>query len=396
MAYPAPPTYFAVNDSEARLGWERDLAYDVISPSYLMNPKSGLVGNSEAEDPNESMAGFPVIERRNEQFKQGGSRSRVTLVRGFRREPTMGNQTLREREEGLETQTFDWDINLLRHAGKTDGEIVDQRITWKAAEQIRRNHRIYWPQIVEAAACMHACGFNVNSTSDIEWWLKGAKTNMTLCNAVSAPDANHIMRAGGLSTDTDVGANPTAILDVQDIDEMVARADTLPIPIKPITVNGQQFRGLLLMHTYQEQTLRKKNSTWFATMQNAIRGGGSYAKNPLFSGKFQGILGVWNDVIMAKSRYITPGVAAGAAVDNTRRAVFLGGQALTLGLGKNYKNENTFKIASDNWDYGDKVGIAIRCLLGMAKTRFLVAETGNTEDFASIVFTSYAKQIVSG
>lgn len=385
MSYPAAPTYFAVNDAESRLGWERRLAHQIISPNALVNPKSGLVGDGDT---------FPV-QRRTEQFKRGGSRSRITLIRGYKQEPTMGNATLRENEEGLETATFDWDINLLRHAGKTDGEIVDQRITWDAAEEIRRNHQKYWPIILESGMLMHAAGFTVNTTRQVEWWLRGAKLNMTLCNATVAPDSDHIIRGGGLSDDATVGTTPTAILDVQDIDEIVARADTLPLPIGSINVNGMAARGVLILHPYQAQTLRKKNTTWFATMQNAIKGG-QIAKNPLFSGKFQGILGMWNDVVIMVSRYIPPGVSnAGAAVSNTRRAVFLGAQALALGLGKKYQNENTFKIASDNWDYGDKVGISIRCLLGVKKTRFNVEEKSAAQDFGSIVFTSYAKDIVT-
>lgn len=385
MALPSTGTYFSPSDPESRLNWERLLAHEIVSPRALISPKSGLVGKDNKS----------VIQRRVEQFKRGGTSSRITLVRGYRREPVMGNQTLREREEGLDTSTFDWNINLLRHAGKTDGEIVDQRIEWDIADEIRANHREYWPTILEAGMLMHAAGFTVNTTRQTEWWLRGAKLNMTLCNATVAPDSNHIMRGGALTDDATVGTTPTAILDVNDIDDMTARADTLPLPIGSVNINGMSARGILVLHTYQVQTLRKKNTTWFATMQNAIKGG-LVAKNPLFSGKFQGVLGMWNDVVIMQSRFIPPGVSnAGAAVANTRRAVFLGAQALTLGLGKNYANENTFKIASDKWDYGDKVGIAIRCLIGAAKTRFAVTETAQTEDFGSIVFTSYAKDVVT-
>jgi N4-gp56 family major capsid protein len=377
---PAGPTYFNVTDPQVRQNWERELHYEVIRRTALFNPEYGLVGDKPTF----------LCQRKKEVFKQGGTRATLTLMRQLRGSPTRGNATLREHEEGLDTGTFQWDINKLRHAVMTDGEIVDQRVTWDTLEEAKIKLGEWWSVILEAGAMMHLAGYTVNANRTYEWWLDGTDLGKTLNNAPRAPDTFHIFRPLDLTDDATVGTTPTAVIDLRTIDKCIALAKTLPLPIKPIMYKDKIPLYVMFLHTYHVQYLRENFSSWFSVMQSALRGG-AFEDNPIFTGA----LGVYSNTLFIESPFMPPGVSSGAAVANTRRAVFCGAQALVLGLGKRYADENQFRWLDEKWDYGDKFGCAAGLLAGLAAPYYTLSEDSTAHDFGKIVVTGYANDIVS-
>jgi len=98
------------------------------------------------------------------------------------------------------------------------------------------------------------------------------------------------------------------------------------------------------------------------------------------------VLGVYNGIIMFEStRIFTP-------LTSVRRNLFLGAQAGVFAMGNAYDSIEQQRIGKDNlmsWyedidDYGNEKGISCGCIFGINKSVF------NSEDFATIVISSYA------
>lgn len=374
-------TYYNVGDPEVRQNWERELHVEVVRRTGLTNPKYGLVGDGPEF----------VIERKRETFKKGGTSARLTLLRQLTGEPTRGNQTQREREEGQDTSTFDFQINKIRHAVKTDGEIVDQRVTWDTLRTSRILLGTYWASLIEAGACMQASGYDINTSRPYgaDRWLQGAKLNYTANNAPRRPSELNKLWAKDLASDDEIGDNPSAYIDLNEIDTCIAMSSQLPVPIRQAMIHGEEL-NVLLLHTNATRMLRRTHSDWFALMSNTLANS-PINKHPLV----RGTLGIYNNTLVIETPYMPPGIGAdGLPVPNTRLAVFGGAQMLALGLGKRYANENAFKWADEKWDYGDKFGVAAGLIYGLAAPGYELSEDGEVHDYGRIVMCGYAKDLV--
>lgn len=373
------PAVYDMSSAETRLNWERELFAEVAKRTALMNPSKGFVGDSETS----------VIQRKKRVFEEGGSRATIILDRNLRQSPTFGNQTLRDREEGLRTSTFNFEINQIRHAVAVNGRMTQQRVPFDVWKRSIRRLGEYWPQILEAGMFLHLCGVPYDVSNTLEWYHKGDQLAHTFSNTPTAPDSKHIYRVNQ-TTDELVGGDPSAILDLNIGSTLKAMAKTLPIPIRPALIHDQELY-VLFVHPWQVRHL-KQNSRWLARMRDTLKGG-AINGNPLWTGA----LGIDDEVLWVESPYVCPGVnsSTNARVTNARRAVFCGAQAGVIGLAKDYEDENTFKNVMENWDYENNKGWSAAILAGMAAPRFSVAEQSTTDDYGKIVCTSYAEAVVT-
>ena len=169
---------------------------------------------------------------------------------------------------------------------------------------------------------------------------------------------------------------------------------------KPISIAGKKYY-IYIGHPLQYKALREETGAagWAQIQANAnIRG----LTNPLFTRKdrgvgermFDGIVGIYDDVVLLESERIETRVAgetfdnvtaihAGVADGTSRvaRGLFLGAQAGLLGWGQPWKR------LEKNFDYGRKPGTATDGIYGVSKTRFRdpgAAQAANNaqEDFA--------------
>ena len=226
----------------------------------------------------------------------------------------------------------------------------------------------------------HLCGF---TPANVEAITTGSV--FTGGNTVLAPSANRIIRAKGLATDQAVQADPTAVFTLNLIDQAKYRARTGVPTIRPMRSNGREMYVIFISEE-QELSLRADTATagsWFDLQKARLQGGEGTESNGIFSGA----MGEYNGVVIHTSNRITKGVhsVTGAPLDNTRRAVFCGMQALAVGFGM--KNSKTkFSWAEKNFDYENEIGIKCGLIYGMKKTRY------NGEDYGTVVITSYVAQ----
>lgn len=143
------------------------------------------------------------------------------------------------------------------------------------------------------------------------------------------------MRAKALASDQAVGADSTATFTLNLIDKAVNRAKTASPMIRPLKGFGRDVDYVLFLHPDQVLSLRSDAATagnWF-DLQKARLQGGDGDSNALFTGG----VGVYNRTLVFEAVRLPQGVnsGTGAAVANTRRAVFCGAQAMSVAFGMN-------------------------------------------------------------
>lgn len=382
----ANTAHFNMTDPETVLKWERELHVQIALKTPLFNKKYGFIGDDDT-----SLCQRKRRVWESEEGGGGGTRATVTLRRRARGRPTYGNTPLRDREETINTSTFTWDINQVRHAIAQRGRINPKRVSWNLWKESTTALGEWWAEISESAAMLHLAGVPYDVSTAAEWYHVGNDLGHTFCNAPTVPDSKHIYRIGNLSdtNDSNVGLDPAAVIDVDTISTLKAIAKNLPIPMRPCTIHGKELY-VFFAHSWALRHM-KSNSRWMAEMRAAMQGG-QVDGHPFWTGA----LGIWDEVLIVENNYIPPGVSStNTRVSDARRNVFCGAQALVMGIAKEFDNANMFKSDEENWDYGNNRGLAATSILGLACPRYSIVEQGTTEDFARIVCVSYAKELVT-
>lgn len=318
--------------------------------------------------------------------KEAGDRVTVTLrLRGTGRgvtedTPQEGN------EESLGTSTDNLTINELSHAFRSKKKgITQQRIPWNIAAELNAALQDWWAERFDMVGFAHACGYTpFNSVDGIE---DGAYNGF---NTILAPSTGRQLWCSADHT-SDQTLDSDDVFALSHIDRAVELAQTggstgLP-PIRPIknaTLNGMGAEFACYIHPSQATQLRADASQWSSIEKAKISGGKTSA-----NGIVTGVLGVYNKTAIMTSANVTPGVhsGTGASVANTRRAVFMGAQALTLAFGKGYGPEK-WQVEEEPFDYKRQVGFAGICVFGIKGSRFTI--NGTSHDFGKIVLSSYA------
>lgn len=378
--------HFDLTDPETKQNWERELLVQIAMRTPLFSKKWGFIGDDDTA----------LCQRRrrvweSEEGGGSGTQATVTLLRELRGAPTFGNTPLRDREETIDTATFKWQINQVRHATKITGRVNLKRVTWNIWKESKSRLGAYWAKVSEAAAMMHLAGMPYDLRTQKEWYFDGTDLGHTFSNVPTVPDTNHVYRHGYRSDtdDTNVGSDSSAILDLDILSTLKAVAKNLPIPIRPAMINGRELY-VYFAHSYSLRHM-KSNSQWMEVMRAAMQGG-AVEGHPWWTGA----LGIWDDILVVENDYVPPGLSAtNTRVANCRRNIFCGAQAMVFGISKEHDNPSMFSNDEESWDYGNNKGIAATSFLGLACPRFEVKEQGTTEDYARIVNPVYAEELVT-
>lgn len=386
MAEPLSGRSFDIGDPEVVDQWDRRIWKQYIYRTVLFNPRHKLITN-DGDGPK------GLVCRKKEVWRQGGTRATITLTKRLKGSPTSGNQVMWDREEGLDTTTFRWEIQKIRHAVRVDGEIVENRVTWNVIDASSEALGEWFAERQEAAGMMHLTGFNLDGgRPNTEPWLLGDDLGATWGNAPSPPDSDHF------ETANDKDPKDFTSTDINDVDllsTVCAKAAVLPQPIKPIRIMGDDY-WIWLVHPATVRHWKDAGTRWWEVAKAAIQGG-VVNGNPIV----RGTVGVYENVAIMVSPYLPPAVntltawraGTGTPVANTRLGVFCGQGALLYGAAKRYKDENTFRRVQRDRDYGDKVGVEAHTLGGLASPEFEF--NGTTQKYATIVTAGYAKDLIT-
>jgi N4-gp56 family major capsid protein len=281
----------------------------------------------------------------------------------------MGLNALTGNEESPQTFADALVINELCHAVLLSGPISNQRTLFDR-RKIGRNRLADW----YAARVDHAGANQLGSyTPQTDPRYTGLQAPLGT--------TRQILPTGVTDAATLASTNS---FQITFWDTAVRTAKSLTNGIRPVKINGRDlFIGV--MHPSQATDMRQSTSTgqWL-DIEKAAMTGGDVGDNPIW----WNALGSYHSVLMHEVARVTNAVSnAGAAVANTKRALFLGSQAAVLAFGRGQGESQKFRWLEELRDFGRQIGIGVSAIWGLVKVQF------NAQDFAIIALDTYGLDI---
>jgi N4-gp56 family major capsid protein len=171
----------------------------------------------------------------------------------------------------------------------------------------------------------------------------------------------------------------TDILNVEQI-SLAKRLAMMANPkIRPIRIqNGEEF-FVLFAHPYCIRDL-KNTTAWQAAQRDAMPRG---TDNPIFTG----MAGIWDGVIIKETPKVLLLSGVGASSINVAMNSLCGAQALLFAQAGTPKGFVT-DLVEEEFDYGDKTGVAIRSVYGIEKAVFQTNGTNACQHGVVSVFSA--------
>lgn len=349
-------TSFATGDALAVKLWSKKVSVEALKATWVFK----FMGKSDNS----------LIQIYDDTQKGPGDRIRIPLRRLLSGAGIQGDNTLEGNEERITYFNDDVYINQLRHAVREGGRFSRQLVPFDVREHARLSLQDWWADRIDTWFFNQICG-NTNQTD----------TRYTGNQTAIAADADHLIYAGGASTDGSLSNSATYKFTLTLIDVAVEKAKTLDVPIRPIMVGGEA-KYVMFLHHFQVTDMRTNVSTGqWADLQKAAMQGGQISNNPIYTGA----LGEYNGVILHASNRIPGFTAGGASIANGgRAAVMCGAQAVGMAFGRDNGPER-YQWVEDYFDYENQFGVAAGMCGGMKKMRY------DGSDFATIAIRTWAQ-----
>ena len=352
-------TIIGVNDAKAVKRYSGLLAFDTSQKSYWNN--RFMARGAEAEVPVQILTDLE---------SDAGEQITYDLLTELRMAPVEGEDNLEGNEESQRFYSDSIYIDQARAGVNTGGRMTRKRTLHNLREKARRQQSGWWSRLMDELLFIYGAGSRgVNPNFLLPLGYTGRANN-----ALVTPDANHVIYGGdsssGIPTSfATIDANDKMMLDV--IDRAKTRADVqgggptgIPV-LQPCKIDGNEHY-CLVMHTWQEDDLRKNVGTggWLDIQKAAA--GAEGRNSPLFKGG----LGMYRGVVLHSHRNVIRFSNAGAGANvEAARALFLGAQAMVMAFGSPGTNLR-FDWHEETRDNGDKVVISTSAIFGIKKTTF--------------------------
>jgi hypothetical protein len=299
-------------------------------------------------------------------------------------------------EEALDNQAFTMKFNVFRHAvsSPNDGTTIEGvRSMINFEDRARELLPAFHASRLDASVFNQLAG--VDSTTiitDGTVYSGSDKQYVQGLNAVNAPTANRIIRAGGAPTDEALTSADTFTLDLVD-----AALEQL---LRTYPYAGSIDDEFDLYISYEQETDLKRDTsgkiTWYGNYLSGLAGG-MIADNPIMTGSEYGTkpIGKYANVNIIPCSRVATGVdsVTNAAIPTVKRAVLCGKNALAFaskfgGDLKDGKADDRGNVPmifeTELSDYNYIKGIEARMIYGVKKMQF------DSEDYGSSVISTYA------
>lgn len=291
---------------------------------------------------------------------------------------TSEGETQEGNEEDITRYSDGLTINELGHAHKVraPGTIDRQRVPYDMREECYDSLKDWVADRIDSWFFNQLAGRNETALS----------TKYTGFNSPTAPTSTRVFWANGKTSDQAL-TTTSENFKLSMIDKAVNRAKQASPMIRPIKGLGKEVDYVCFIHPDQTLSLRADTSTgnWFDLQGKRLQGG--ERDN---NGIYTGALGIYNRTLIVENTRVPKGLNSGTlvAVDNTRRAIFCGAQALGIAFGKG-GGKNKFKWVEQLDDYERELGVRASFIGGMKKAVY------NSVDNATIVLATYAAPAAS-
>lgn len=365
-------TIVGVNDARAVKRYSGNLALDTSAKSYFSN--RFMARGAEAEVP---------IQILTELESDAGEEIKYDLLAELTMAPVEGEDTLEGKEEKQRFYTDSVYIDQARCGVNTGGRMTRKRTLHNLREKAKRQQSSWWARLQDELLFIYLSGARGVNTNFLVPTTFTGRAN----NSLVSPDTNHVVYANDATSYATISSDDTMSLFA--ISKALNRATTqgggvTGIPVmQPCKIDGAEV-FVMVMHTWQEDDLRKSTTTgdWMDLQKAAA--GAEGLKSPLF----KNTLGMHRNVLLHSNKNAIRFSTAGSGVNlPAARALFMGAQAGVIAFGSPGTNLR-FDWNEETRDNGDKVVITTSSIMGCKKTTFTTDEAG-AQDFGVFAVDSY-------
>lgn len=320
--------------------WDSDFFTDYLRESRF----KPYMGTGEAN----------MIQVKEDLTKKRGDSLTFALVNKLDGAGVTGTGTLEGNEEAMDSRSFRLYVDKIRN-GVRIPEMEEQRSAIDLRDAARSVLKSWISEltktnIINALGSINGVSYGTATETQKDAWLVD-NADRVLFGAAKANNAANDHSAALLTIDgTNDRLTPAAISLMKRI------AKTANPKIRPINIKGDEEWFVLFANSLLFRDLAN-NSTMTQANRDALARG---MDNPLFTG---GDL-VWDGVIVKEIEDIANVAGVGASAIDVAPAYLCGAQNLGIGWAKRTKS------VTEIFDYGDKFGVAIEEIRGIAKLTF--------------------------
>jgi N4-gp56 family major capsid protein len=359
-------TTIPVGDSKAVKRWSVHLSNDAERDLYWKK----FIGEGDSH----------IIQKMTELESDAGDTITYDLNMRLRGGMTFGDDNLEGKEEALTFYSDQLRIDQARKAVSSGGAMTRKRTLHNLRKIAKDRLAEYYGEWTDDLVTVYLSGdaaFGaVNEDNKVVAAFAG--------NAITAPDAAHLMYAGAATSKASLVAGDT--MKVKDVERisvkptMMNAIDPDSVKMAPVIIEGGKH-FVLVMSPWQAYDMRTETGdlSWSKIQQAAATAEGR--NNPIFKGK----LGMINNVILHEHTGIRRFADYGAG-SNVRaaRALLCGRQAGAIAYGTAGQGTR-YSWVEESKNYGNDIGVAGGAIMGFKKTTY------NGRDFGVIAVDTAAK-----
>jgi N4-gp56 family major capsid protein len=324
---------------------------DKFFTEYLTeNRFSGEMGTNEAS----------IIQVKEDLTKKAGDSVTFALVNKLNQAATTGSATLEGNEERMDTRSFRLYVDKRRNAVRVS-EMEEQRSAIglrNAARAVLKDWSMKDTEsmVIQALASINGTNYADASESEKDAWLTDNTDRVYFASEYAGTD--HSAGLAELDTSAD-------LITAADLSKMKYKALVTASPkIRPIrsAENGRHYFIVYLDPRLMRDLKAESNSPIIAAQRESVK---EMENNRLFQG---GDL-LWDGLIIKEihqmyDELVTPFTNVGASSAEVGCAFLCGAQAVGAAYAKRWTSK------TEEFDYGDKHGVAIESIYGIKKMQF--------------------------
>ncbi len=361
-------TSYGVNNALAVKAWAKKLFVEALKMTRYEQFK-GTTGTDS------------LITLKTETQKAAGDRITIGLRMQLTGSGVQGDNTLEGQEEALITFSDNVLVDQLREAVRSAGKMSEQRVPFEVRDEARAGLQDWWADRMDCSLFNQIAGATTQQTQANAVQSTSVDQRFSGLQVAIAPTATTGLiicdQNGGNTTEASLSA--TFIMNLSDIDRVVAKAKTATPAIRPLAVNGDKMY-VCFIHPNQTYQFRKNTNTGqWNDIQKAMLQGGRIADNPIITG----LIGVYNNTVLVEDARVPCVASSVTSSTNFRRGIFCGAQAAAIAFGRG-SGDTTMTWVEELFDYGNQLGVSAGMIFGLKKLVF------NSSDFGTIVMSSYA------
>lgn len=347
-------------------------AFKEYSDKLVMRPYMGMTSE------------FP-IQVNEDLVKQKGDAITFNLAAALDGAGVTGSTTLEGAEEAQEFFGHRVVIDQVRNAVRIPW-MSEKRAPFSAMGEAKPALTTWLAQKVEndifaALSSVNGVAYGAATENQKDQWSDDNEDRILYGAATSNLDGT----GGGGSGGNDNSSSLSAIDSTNDklTTAQISLAKRLALlanpKIRPIKIKDGEEYFVLFAHPYCIRDL-KESTAWQAAQREAMPRG---ADNPIFTG----MAGIWDGVIIKESPKVLLLAGVGDSTTDVALNLLLGAQAVLLGQGATPKGY-VVDMVEEEFDYGDKQGVAVRSIYGVQKAVFKTNDTNPCQHGVVSVFSS--------